>query len=291
MQAGRTFKDRKSLGATGSIPKPGDLPDRTQQSPHPLNSANYDQPPYEGQRSLFIICSVQRSGSTLLGTLLSRSGDMGVPHEYFHWLRFAPVFCERFGSDFAEGDHATEPVIEQYIDALLRARTTPSGVFGLKCHFDQFNAILRSPAFLQAFQGMRNIWLRRRDILAQSVSFCMSVQTERWHSFQRNLARPRYNTKQIDKAIKIIQDCDNGWCQYFSINDIAPLELWYEDLANRPVEVARQVCDFVGQAQAAIPPVEDTGIKRMANDMNRDWMRRYRAEPHLAHMRGPDFEV
>ena len=64
-----------------------------------------------------------------------------------------------------------------------------------------------------------------------------------------------------------------------------------EDLADGPTEAARQVCEFVGQPQAAIPPVEDTGLERMANDMTRDWMRRFRAEPHLARMRGPDFEV
>src|SRR5947209_13992998 len=98
-----------------------------------LSGPEFDLPLYEGKpRITYMICSTGRSGSTLLCSLLTNTGVMGVPHEYFNLSRHGQFLIKRL-KDRADG----EIPMEEYFDALVKHRTTPNGVFGIKAHINQ----------------------------------------------------------------------------------------------------------------------------------------------------------
>lgn len=68
-----------------------------------------------------ILCSYQRSGSTLLGEAIHDASGLGCPLEYFH-TGFRPRFARRWNADN----------IRTYAEAVYRYRTDPSGILSVK---------------------------------------------------------------------------------------------------------------------------------------------------------------
>ena len=103
---------------------------------------------------VYVLASVPRSGSTYLSHLLWRTGCLGAPLEY---LNFLPAGHYGFASS------APEKQIELW-ESVLHRRTSPNGVFGVKC-FPMLIALLsRSNPELQSgprsigHWGNRGIW-------------------------------------------------------------------------------------------------------------------------------------
>ncbi|MBR3663506.1 MAG: hypothetical protein IKN64_02485 [Desulfovibrio sp.] len=91
------------------------------------NASQYDFPEYVGKPRWYCLASSPRTGSSLCAEYFEYTGLAGRPLEYFH-----PKYQEDFSSRWAFGDK------KNYICLLERWRTSPNGVFGVKCHFDQF---------------------------------------------------------------------------------------------------------------------------------------------------------
>ena len=170
-------------------------------------------------RQSYLVCATPRTGSTLLCEMLRHTGMLGVPREYFEYLKdtglprqpiqyFIP--CEGRGANL-------EPSLEQlgspplrknlrriaeyerygyrrYLRRILRQGTTGNAIFGAKImwgHLHDFLDLLtgnadatpsrRIDACLRSiFRDLKYIYVTRENKLRQAVSLWKAIQTQQW---------------------------------------------------------------------------------------------------------------
>jgi LPS sulfotransferase NodH len=212
----------------------------------------------EPQQSYFV-CGTPRSGSWLLCGLLASTGVAGRPHEWFWRDTQASLMrawdADNFGS---------------YLQLVLAAGTTPNGVFGAKVMWGHLPD-------LSPFPRSQFVWLRRRDRIAQAVSFAKSVQTGSWHHWDpRPSEEPTFRFEEVDALLRELDEHDRAWAQWFVDASVEPLEISFEDLvADLETETLR-VLDFLGldlPQGTLIRPL----TRRQSADVTADWAERYRA--------------
>lgn len=251
---------------------------RLEPNEHPLSAAAMDRPPYRGDVRAYMICAAPRSGSTFLCRLLADTGRLGVPHEYFHWEYHAREMMVRLGvlSDFlAPLDVA---LAERYIPRLVERRTTPNGVFGVKCQFDHFVLLARSGLIETCLPNLRYACIWRRDVLAQAISLVIADQTHQWHSHMPALAEPRYDVEHIDRALAEVLAFESGWRRYFALRGIEPVTLVYEDLVADPATACAAIARLVGIDEELDVVPESADSRRLATEVNAEWAERYRRD-------------
>lgn len=229
----------------------------------------------------YLICAAPRTGSGLLGGVLRSSGIAGKPEEYF-WPGDSPQWRERWGVQ-ADAD---------YLRAALHAGTTPNGVFGARVMWayieDVADLVKRAteakgePSILIAsgLPALRVVLLRRRDRLAQAVSWAKAEQSGVWYEGDvRVPLRPvSFDPDLIDKLLEAIEDAERGWSQFWDGTDVDVLEIRYETLATDPIETASRVLRFIGVASTGIEL--EVRTQRQSNVTNQEWMSRYLAQRH-----------
>jgi LPS sulfotransferase NodH len=188
----------------------------------------------ERASTLYCIAFVARSGSTWLGDVLSRSGLLGLPKEWFN---------AEAAQKTVRGSGCTN--IHQYYD-YLKAERTAGGVFGLELTWPQF-LILSEESGERHFLDDIPHWfyLRRRDYVAQAVSLFTAINSGIFHSIHRykSAAEVVYDGQAIDNLVNRIMRQEFGWNQAFLKSDRSPVPLWYEEIVSMsPVEL---VLDFV----------------------------------------------
>lgn len=233
-----------------------------------------DYPPWEGppHRSL-LICTEQRSGSTLLGEALYFAGGLGCALEYFS-SGFRPSFALDWNA----------PDIDRYLAALYRRRTDPSGVLSVKLFWGDIedlaqdiapdildNQPMNDPArvgddvYRRLFALLQpilpspiHVALTRRDRIAQALSNVTAASTRKWRKLERQPATPATDsTYDFDATVQWLGHIDHAnahWRRYFAANAIVPLRVEYEDLADRYDETVRALLDALGRGDAAVPP-------------------------------------
>ena len=115
---------------------------------------DYDFPEYPGQPMSYLIATTPRCGSHHLGHLLTATGMLGSPLEYFSKGRLR---------DWREKLAAADTV--DLFRQLFRRRTSPSGWFGVKAHWPQFQQIMADEEVCGLFNFRRYLHIERRDRL------------------------------------------------------------------------------------------------------------------------------
>jgi len=244
-----------------------------------VNEARFDLPDFEGRSIDYVICSIPRSGSTLLSYLLRECGGMGVPHEYLHPTVHLPVLARRFQSIRQDGTVD----IDLYLRLLRKRRSTANGVFGLKAHFSQLSRLLHIPSVAKLFEGARLIRIRRHDLVRQAISFYMADQTGVWSTFDADSAAAavpslEYNGVAIELFLSMILAEEAGWERLFADRDLPVLDVWYEDLVAATDSVCRSVCSHVGVHPTSTFDLARIGLQRTSTARAAEWKRRFCAE-------------
>lgn len=242
-----------------------------------LSGPEFDQPIYHGHpRITYMICSTGRSGSTLLCSLLTNTGVMGVPHEYFNLKRHGSSMIKRYTGKVGELP------IDKYFDLIIQHRTTPNGVFSIKAHINQALPYLRNGFIGGYFGPMKNVLIRRKDVLGQAISLVIADQTGKWTSHEEQAKEPVYSYEQIEKAVRVSTHYDGLWDHFFQLNKIEPCLVYYETLLERPQEEIQRVIDFVGVDAKVEVKLQDAGLKREATNVNREWRERFEEDSKKA---------
>lgn len=176
----------------------------------------------------YVICSEHRSGSTFLCELLSSTGVLGYPDEFFR----DPMFDLQLERD---------PALLQ--DILQRA-STPNKVFGIKVFSNQFD--ITSRLRWAELPGLTFIHLERRDLLGQAISYVKALQTGRYLPGETARGKPNYDRKAIDRHLRRMSDGQLRWRRYFARNGIDPLWLVYEEMIADPEAALAAVADRMG---------------------------------------------
>lgn len=240
----------------------------------------------------YIICTSPRTGSTLLCKGLAATGWAGAPAEYFD---YRPEVKEHWMRHYGIADEA------RYASGIVEATSTPNGVFGTKLHWttllDMHRALRASFAppvtgpknpslddLLRArFLEVRYIWLRRHNKIAQGISHFRAFRSGVWES--RRGQRPGldvaddsvvFDLDLIRHCIRLAEKYDNDWADYFRRREIAPMQLFYEDLVNAYDQHLRSVLAYLDIPYADLPTAIPQ-LERLADATSLEWERRYRA--------------
>jgi trehalose 2-sulfotransferase len=265
-------------------------------------------------RRSYVVCSTQRSGSTLLCDLLASTGVAGDPKEFFEavaltgvppWPGDYLIGVPRTGAGVRDDrtpaeapDYSDLRGLEDYREHLSRTYrlgSTPNGVFGAKLMWNQLAEVevlanrvpehrgLRGRALIDALLGRPEyVWMRRRDHVRQAVSLWRALQTRTGRSGPAAGGRgpaapePVYSYEAIDGLVHFLDDGDDQWHAFFSDNRIAPLTIVYEDdLEGDRRAAVERVLDRIGvTAPAGWEPAER--LARQSDELNAEWATRYR---------------
>jgi LPS sulfotransferase NodH len=224
----------------------------------------------------YLLASVPRSGSTFVSHLLWATGCLGAPLEY---LNFEPTGPYGFASQSPERQ-------SELWRAVVRRRTSPNGVFGLKGFPIQFEALQReNPALLGEVLRMllpsrtasRIVWLRRRDRDAHAISYARAILSGIWRKEQEQgeTSEPEYSRLAVERAARLIEDQEGSWRAMLGDLEVTPLELWYEDVVADPSGAIASVCDYLGVAFDLAAAVEVPRVERQSQRPARDWVEKH----------------
>lgn len=187
----------------------------------------------------YIICANPRSGSSYLDELLSSTGVLGKPLEYFNYKtrkKFDPAYPE-------------DPKLQ--LDVIRTKGATPNGIYGLKLlpgHLQIVDGRVDPFRDLPNYQLIR---LRRGDLLGQAISLARAEQTGKFGS-RRAPAEPRgYDCAHIRACLRTLIDYDTLWEEIIGRLGVQPLELEYDALVQDPQTIVDQVASFLGVRERA----------------------------------------
>jgi LPS sulfotransferase NodH len=122
---------------------------------------------------MYLVLATPRSGSTMLCSALTASGNAGEPLEFFHPNRVDP-YVGRTG----------RWSIPEYMADVTARHTSPNGYFGFKIHGHHYEHFFGSnrdagQAFLRQFH--RFILIHRRNKIDQAISDMLANERQVWN--------------------------------------------------------------------------------------------------------------
>ena len=243
----------------------------------------------------YIICTVPRSGSTLLCGLLAATGLAGNPDSHFHssslddWL-------DDYGlkqTDYASGEECLRAV---FMHAVARGKGD-TDIFGLRMQRGSFDHFMQRLGELfpgsmsdvekieKAFGSTLYIHLSRPDRLDQAISRVRAEQTGLWHrnadgTELERLAPPqeaRYDAAAIRHHMASLAALDEAWERWFEREGIKPLRIKYDDLSKDPKLVLAQLLSKMSLEPTKAQAVE-TPTAKLADALSREWRVRFESE-------------
>jgi len=216
-------------------------------------------PDWVAPGSTYFIAALHRSGSSMLAEALAATGVLGRPREYFNQRTFPA----------SAGD------IVSQCEMARRSATRPGDVVGIKFmpgHFDRLCSAIDLSAW---FPNSHWIWIRRRDVLGQAISWVIAEQTGAWDSSQPASAEPHYDAGRIADRLAMICFLEARWTMYFSFNKFDPIELWYEDLcAGALADAINRISARLGVEPDANWPTKLT-MRKQRNSITQAWRDRF----------------
>jgi LPS sulfotransferase NodH len=215
-------------------------------------SARNDLAKQGAPRIRYMICSTPRSGSTLLGDLLTTTGVAGAPLEYFNEVNIEAFFIRK----------KKRMELNDYLEAVESLRSTPNGVFGFKAHFEQVTSALRMGGvtelapFLSKFDKF--IFIRRRNKLAQAISWNKALQTGRWSSQHNEVEAPelpvKFDPESISSCLNRVLRGERDWEAALQQIDRNYHLVEYEKLVEDPAEEIAKILAYCGIQEPHTPP-------------------------------------
>lgn len=247
----------------------------------------------------YLICTAPRTGSTLLAEALSRTGRAGSPDEFFKGYEpLDRLWREAFGIE-CDAD---------YFDKVRAARTGANGVFGLKLLWPQGPALmakLRASAALKHAPPNasvhelltmklgappRYLWLRRRNKLAQAISYLRAEKTRIWRSSDmpqrggQTAPQLDFDFESIVRYLRAVNGFDMEWACFFLAHRVQMLPITYEELSATYEATVLRVLDFLEVPRDGLS-VAPPALRRQSDARSAEWESRFR---QLARARGLD---
>ena len=245
----------------------------------------------------YLVASTQRSGSTLLCRALADAGVAGRPEEYFLTgppEAFPPGWTFWEDGIFAQPHGPMDR--EGYLDLVFRLGTTPNGVFGAKLMWNnvpyvldklwelpRFAGLDRAATFRALFPNLHVIRLTRRDRVAQAVSWARAAQDGVWVVSDTEPAAPAtepvYSYELIAALEGLLIEGEHGWPELCADLGTVPLDVVYEDLTDPATypDTIRSALDHLGVDHTGLA-IAPPRTRRQADEINQDWVERYRAD-------------
>lgn len=244
-----------------------------------------------------VLCTVWRSGSTHVGSVMSSNFDIRMADE--------PLWSRAHGCPAAKV--FTGLSLINHMKGLTNERTNERGIFGAKLIWPHLEVALaglhergpwRGRSEMEIFEGLFPnpvfIHLRRRDRVAQAISLFRAESTKIWHmskdgrsigyvSARPTLDKVTYDRKAIEVRIERIRLAEEAWQAFFKAHTIAPIELVYEEVCEDLLGAVTSVMTRLGAAGMMSAGTRlQQPYRRMSDDTTAAWVARFREETAVA---------
>jgi trehalose 2-sulfotransferase len=222
---------------------------------------------------IYLICSLMRSGSSLLCDLLTRTRLAATPTEWGnHWV------LEQFGID----EPGCFPLTAKYVREMV-VKYSQSGVWGMKYPSHTYrDQIARFQVESYFPEKPRYIYLKRENHIQQAISAAKAGETGKWYADQKfetgrpNKVTPQYARWKIDYFIRQFEQDEALWETYFRKLKIDPLRLTYEELtADRQATIVK-VLEFLDVSVPTDFVLPETVMVKQADRVNAHWEELYK---------------
>jgi LPS sulfotransferase NodH len=225
-----------------------------------------------GVHRTFFICATPRTGSTMLADVIASSGAAGLALEHFNQESLRPDSRVRLGD----------------VVASRATKAMGTGVFGTKLIWYQLEPFARRLRALRGSEDLpcdrllieavfptpRYVWITRRDVVAQGVSWWRAKVTRVWQDDDVPQNDAVFDFEAIDERVRLAREQNASWEEWFGRNEIEPLHVTYEELVVDPAAVGTATLDFLGvRVPEGFAPVPRT--RRQADGRSDAWTRRY----------------
>lgn len=220
------------------------------------------------QLANYVVCTHPRSGSNYLCELLTSTGGMGNPVEYFHEANLQK-----------SGLSSKNPAdLEKRFNWVMQNTATDNGVAGVKLFIFDLPQ-LASAGILKSFSRFRFVFLQRRDKLSQAISIRKALNTGRLTSAHPASIPPvDYDYNDIRLRIARTVQAERDWQAFFRTNGIAPVHCLYEDLAAAPQVIVDRIAGAIGLPSGAPIDPGKLRLKVQRDATSRAWQDRFLAE-------------
>lgn len=208
-----------------------------------------------------------RSGSSLVCDYMRATGrfsGMGEPLNH-------PLVAQRSARHGIESFYG-------YLEWLMENVHKPDTMFGMKASADQALMMLSSGAIPTCYGRVNWLVAKRRDILAQAVSHWIAAQTDQWASFDDgNKKAPKYSYTGIKSQVLGVIESNRQIEEFCASSGIEPIEIFYEDFLDSPVEQTAALAERLGFSSVAVDPAH-LKRKKQAGSLNREFMEKFRQD-------------
>lgn len=225
------------------------------------------------------ICTLPRTGSSLLSADMRSTEALGTPREYFNSNRYKNLIAKW---ELPEND------LDAYIAALRKRTGSANGVVAIKLMVHHL-AWLRKVGMIEGgltelsnrFGGnVVVVKLFRRDKLRQAISLVKARQTGKWGVNGKATAEPQFSDQQLSASIVDIVRWEALWEREFASSGITPaLDLAYEDIPGNRDEslyrIARALNLDDPKAIVARRARDEVSLERQANSETEQWYERF----------------
>lgn len=216
----------------------------------------------------YVVMTYPRSGGTWFAQLLGSTGALGRPEDWFN------------GQGYRDRGVTDYPLDRAGQRAMMLSRgMTENGVFGVKLSPQRLDELWPG-RWAEDFPDRRFIHLVRRDRLGRALSAAKAQQTRQFRAASAARGEPRYNARIIRDKILAQAVNEARVQQYFALNDIAPLEIAYEDLLSDVPAVLTRIAAFLGVSGSIRPVIEKVELTIQRDATNIEWRTRFLAEHH-----------
>ncbi|MDO1559012.1 Stf0 family sulfotransferase [Brevundimonas sp. 2R-24] len=211
----------------------------------------YNNNKYSGL-TRYALATTSRVGGHYLGQLLGNSGS-GSPLEYLgSWE------IENFYRDRSESTR--RPSLNDYWDGRFHAASAQGTPFGIKLNLRNVFSLVAYDALPFGPRGWKWVYLYREDVIAQAISFTLAQVTGEWHSIERARASSvrDVDLDQVENNLITLFKARAGWDALFSLFEIKPLMISYEEIDRDVLGCLQKVRSYLGlsNAQLRLAPFE-----------------------------------
>lgn len=215
------------------------------------------------ERKGTLILTEGRSGSNWLGSLSNGTGQLGKSKE---WLDKQYLGVKVGSLPF-----------DALVERIITLSSTPNRYFCVKL-FPRYLFDVQNRYGLDLILEMQKrfdtqlLMLRRRDRIAQAVSFAKAYQSKKWTSTATEVKDPQYNFDLICRCLFHIERAYGFWDSYISARSLDVVAFQYEDLLNVPDRFVEALAAHANVTDYEIP---ESNLAIQRDGVSIQWRERF----------------
>lgn len=215
----------------------------------------------------YMVCATSRSGSTYLCQLLSSTGMLGRPTEYFNLSGMRRRHDPTYPSDR-----------RMQLDMIRTRGATANGIYGVKVVGAQMVDVCEEVDPLRDLPNLALIRLQRADLLSQAISLARAKQTGQFYASDRARGAHRYSAGIIRHCLASLRAQNAMWDRILAQHDLRSSVISYEDVLEDPQGQIDRIAALMDLPSGApIDPALVT-LRVQRDQISEEWRQQFLAE-------------